>query len=470
MRLTRITLFFIALILGLGFYRLIDFLNKDLEAQTLQVTEESLADTANLLANLVEKQNDHTSLKLAFDGTSNRPLEAQIFKITKTKVGINAYLTDQDGIILFDSKHPQRVGKNFSTWNDVSRTLKGNYGARSTRAIEDDDQSSVLYIGAPVYRDTKIIGCLTAYKNQSDVLPFAELRRKKITSIAILIGSAILALITVVFLWLFRPVGQLTNYARAITKGERRPKPKVGVGREVNTLANALHDMRESLEGRKYVDQYIQSLTHELKSPLAAIQGAAELLHEEMPLQDRQRFTQNIRSQTDRCQQLINRLLELSALESQTHLDNQQALDFTKLCQQSLEQLSPLAESAQVKLTSDLPSSLPFTGNPMLLESAINHLLENAIQFSPSEATVTLTLKQKEKEITLTVTDQGPGIPDFAAKRAFEKFYSYRENSPHKSHGLGLAFVKEAVELHNGHTTITKNNPNGTTATITLPL
>ncbi len=249
MRLTRVTLFFITVIMGLGFYRLTDYLLEDLEAQTLQATEESMIDSAQLLANFVENGQN---LDKVFQGIEDRKFEARIYAVLKNKVGINAYLTDQNGIVLFDSATPQNVGKDFSEWSDVYKTLNGKYGARSSRTDESNANSSVMYVGAPIRRDGKITGCVSVSKAQSDVLPFVKERRKKIISSAILIGLGILALIGAVFIWLFRPVGKLTAYARAITRGERLSKPDVGLGREVNTLANALHDMRESLEGRQY--------------------------------------------------------------------------------------------------------------------------------------------------------------------------------------------------------------------------
>ncbi len=471
MRLTRVTLTLITLIMGFGFYRLSDFLLEDLETQTLQATEESMIDSAQLLANLVENEQDLTKV---FAGLDTREFEARIFAIRKNKVGLHAYLTDEKGIVLFDSRKPENIGKDFSQWADVHKTLKGEYGARSTRLDETDANSSVMFVGAPVHRDGKIIGCLSLAKSQSDVLPFVHDRRRTIIWSVALIGLGILSLIGAVFIWLFRPVGQLTDYARAITRGERRSKPKVGRGREVNTLANALHDMRESLEGRQYAERYIQTLTHELKSPLAAIQGAAELLNEDMPQAERARFVGNIRSQTNRCEDLIHRLLELSALEAQTHLEDSHPFDLSACCQQSLHEMKPLAEASGLTLTQDLPPALPFYGNEPLIKSALNHLLQNAIQFSPKGTQVRVRARQEKEQIILDVCDEGPGIEPFAAERAFERFYSFRKADAAKGNGLGLAFVKEVADLHQGQVSIAPHKESGslrgTSAKIILPI
>lgn len=465
MRLTRVTLFFITLILGLGFSRLIDFLLKDLEAQTLQATEETMIDTAHLLANLVENGQN---LEKAFAGLAQRELEARIFAVLKEQVRLQAYLTDENGIVVYDSGHPENIGQDFSEWSDVFKTMQGRYGARSSRTNEEDASSSVMYVGAPIRRDGEIVGVLTVYKAQKDVLPFVSERRKTIIWATSYIGLGILALIIAVFIWLFRPVGQLTDYARAITRGERRPKPNVGVGREVNTLATALHDMREALEGRQYAERYIQTLTHELKSPLAAIQGAAELLNEDMPQADRARFVENIRSQTARCEKLIRQLLELSALEAQGHLKDTHSFDLANTVRDCLDEVTPRAQASKITLVANLPEDLPCLGSEPLIASALRHLLENAIGFSPENGTVTVDASADGDTLTLTVTDEGPGIPDFAASRAFERFYSYRSGHEHKGNGLGLTFVKEVAELHQGTAAIAALSPNGTKATLTL--
>lgn len=467
MRLTRVTLFFITLIMGAGFYRLTDYLLEDLETQTLQATEEAMIDTAEVLANLAGNDPD---LDKVFEGINDRKLDAKIFVVAKEKVGLNAYLTDANGIVLFDSGHPENVGRDFSEWSDVHKTLRGKYGARSTREDEKKSNSSIMFVGAPVNKDGKIVGCLSVYKAQKDVLPFVQDRRKTIIWSVVLIGLGILALIVAVFMWLFRPVGKLTAYARAIARGERRPRPQVGLGREVNTLANALHDMRESLEGRQYAERYIQTLTHELKSPLAAIQGAAELLNEDMPQADRAKFVGNIRNQTKRCEAMIHQLLELSTLEAQNHLENSHEFDLAACGRRQLSQLSGLAESAEVTLESDMPDELRFFGNEPLLGSALTHLLENGIQFSPKGGTVLFSAKIHEDRLILSVRDEGAGIPEFAATRAFERFYSFRNEKRGKGNGLGLTFVQEVAELHQGKARISRQEKGGTEARIELPI
>ncbi|MEO7100526.1 MAG: two-component system sensor histidine kinase CreC [Luteolibacter sp.] len=477
MRFTRVTLFFIAFIITLGFYQLARNFISEVEPQTFQATEEVLVDISNLLAEVVAKDVranhlDSGELHKAFEGAHSRVIEAQIFEHLKHGMGIHAYLTDATGKVIFDSDGGRREGQNYSAKRDVALTLAGRYGARSTRENVKDSTSSILYVGAPIGEKAKPIGVLTVYKAQADVLPLVRERRRAIYTACAMIGLGILFLIGAVFLWLFHPIGKITEYARAIERGERPAKPKIGIGREVNTLAHALDSMRDALEGRHYAERYIQTLTHEMKSPLAAIRGAAELLDEEMPVKDRKRFLENIRAETARSERLINRLLELSAIEGRASLDVVDELDFHAIVARAIDQARPLAEIAGVVLEIQAPEAvIPMRGDAFILRAAVTNLLENAIDFSPRGGKIEIALNTPDGHVILSIRDHGPGVPEYAREKIFERFYSLRHHSAgRKGTGLGLTLVKETAELHGGSITLEPADGCGTVAKLTLPV
>jgi two-component system sensor histidine kinase CreC len=477
MRFTRVTLFFIAFIITLGFYQLARHFLAEVEPQTFQATEEVMVDVANVLAEVVAddiRYHDFKSdeLRKAFQGAHRRELKARIFEHTKHKIGIHVYLTDSQGLVIFDSDGGRREGQDFSGKLDVARTLAGRYGARSSRDNEKDSTTSVLYVAAPVGDPANPDGVLTVFKPQADVLPLVRERRRIIYTACGMIGGGILFLIGAVFLWLFHPIGKITEYARAIERGERPAKPRIGIGREVNTLAHALDSMRDSLEGRRYAERYIQTLTHEMKSPLAAIRGAAELLDEEMPIKDRKRFLENIRAETARSERLINRLLELSAIEGRTSLETAEEIDFHSIVAHAIDQARPLADVAGVRL-GEIPGSSPILlrGDAFILRAAVTNLLENAIDFSPPGGTVDITLESVGGNAILSIRDHGSGIPDYAKEKVFERFYSLRHHSSkRKGTGLGLTLVREAAELHGGSISLESPDGDGTLAKLVLPL
>ena len=476
MRFTRVTLFFIAFIITLGFYQLARHFLAEVEPQTFQATEEVMVDVANLLAEVVTRETrdetpDAAGLRAAFEGAHARHLEARIFEHLKQQIGMDAYLTDARGRVIFDSGG-QREGLDFSNKSDVRLTLEGKYGTRSSPENAQDSLSSIRYVAAAVGDLHRPSGVLTVYKAQADVLPLVRERRRIIYLACGMIGSGILFLIAAVFLWLFRPIGRITEYARAIERGERPDKPKIGIGREVNTLAHALDSMRDALEGRRYAERYIQTLTHEMKSPLAAIRGAAELLDEEMPLASRKRFLENIRAETARSERLINRLLELSAIESRTHLEGAEELDLCGIVAQAIEHARPLAEAGGVTLAHESRETpILLRGDGFILRAAVTNLLENAIDFSPRGAVVESVVGVHAGHAELSIRDHGAGIPAYARDKVFERFYSLRHHAAgRKGTGLGLTLVREAADLHRGNVTLESAAGGGTWAKLTLPL
>ncbi|NWK55708.1 two-component system sensor histidine kinase CreC [Verrucomicrobiaceae bacterium N1E253] len=483
MRFTRVTLFILALIIGFGFYELGVYLLDDVDAQTFQATEEVMVDTAHVMAGMIESEIENgqmgpDALRRAFNRAHQHQFEAKIYRHTKTKLGLHAYLTDTDGMVLFDSDHGRREGQDFSKFNDVRLTLAGQYGARSSRLDESDSTSSVLYVAAPVRAKAlddgspgPIIAILTIYKPQADVLTFITDRRRDILSATLSIGAGLILLTGAVFIWLFRPIGRLTRYAQSISQGERLPMPHLGKGKEVNTLGSALKNMKETLEGKRYVENYVSTLTHELKSPLAAIQGAVELLDENMPAEQRQKFLHNIQHETSRCQTLVRDMVQLAELEGKPHLEHQSVVDLSKLCQQVANTCKERLATQQLDLKQEITSDIQVIGDPMLIELAIANLIENASGFSSAGDSITLRLSVDGSMALIEIDDEGPGAPDYALERAFDRFYSLpRPGTTHKGTGLGLALVREAAVLHKGEAHLQNLPGKGCRASIHIPL
>jgi two-component system sensor histidine kinase CreC len=209
-----------------------------------------------------------------------------------------------------------------------------------------------------------------------------------------------------------------------------------------------------------------------MKSPLAAIRGAAELLDEEMPVTQRQRFLENIRAESQRAERLISRLLELAVVESRSHLDVTEILDLVGIVESAMEEERPVAENARVSMELLAPISRPkVSGDRFILRAAVSNLLENALEFSPSGSTVLVSIEETKDEVILHIDDQGPGVPEYAKEKIFERFYSLRHHhSGRKGTGLGLNLVREAADLHRGGITLVNRDGGGARASLRLPL
>jgi two-component system, OmpR family, sensor histidine kinase CreC len=261
---------------------------------------------------------------------------------------------------------------------------------------------------------------------------------------------AVLVLALTVSVWLVRPFGLIKDYARYV-KAQPGFSPGRLLRRAWDQLRAAFDEMRDALAGRNYVADYVQTLTHEVKSPLSAIRGAAELLQEPMEEEQRQRFLTNIQRETQRIQEMVDRMLELTALESRRVLDNTQPVALLPLLEELAHASHGVATQRGCRITVAASDDATVEADPFLLRRAVSNLLDNALDFSPEGGHVELGLEVKGRWAQITVSDQGPGIPIYAEDKVFEKFYSLaRPNSKKKSTGLGLSFVKEIAALHKG--------------------
>ncbi len=229
--------------------------------------------------------------------------------------------------------------------------------------------------------------------------------------------------------------------------------------------------MREALEGRREIERYTQALAHGVKAPLAAIRGAAELLEEEVPDEQRRRFLGNIRSEAARIQQTVERLLELSSIGARTAPDRTERIEVSGLLGEAAGALRPAFESVGVSLIVRPGDSGWVRGDRLLLREALVNLLQNAVDFTPAGGTVLLRTAAAAGRVEFVVEDSGAGVPDYALERAFERFYSLpRPGSGRKSTGLGLSLVREIARLHGGDAALSNRPEGGARATLWMPV
>lgn len=465
------------LLAGIGFHLLARWTIDDLRPRYLATMEESMVDTATVLAAWVSSRSTGATpavdeLRSAMQRADRRRFEAHIYEAVKKRSNVRVFVMDRAGLVRFDSRDGAEEGQDYSRWNDVVRTLRDEYGARATRTVPDDPATVVLHVAAPIRNaagDT--IGVLTVAKPADSVVLFVDTARRKIVRAAVLTGLAVLALALLTAAWITRPIQRLTAYARAVRDG-RRAEPPPARGGEVGELTRSFEEMRTALEGRDYVTQYVQTLTHEMKSPLAALRGAAELLEEDLPPEDRARFLRNLRGELDRVGALIDRMLLLASLESRRALRDVTDVDLAAMARVVLEEARPAAAEHDVGLELDADAAtVTVRGERFLLHHALANLLANAIAFSPQGKTVSVRVTPGPNGgAIIVVDDHGPGVPGYARDRVFERFYSLaRPDTGRKSTGLGLAFVREVANLHGGTVRLDNRAEGGARATLELP-
>lgn len=470
---TRIFLgILLAYVIGVGLLMVRQL--EDIDPRYRESAEENLVETAQLMATLIEGVSRDGTLQVdalgpLFQALYARRFKADIYGFEKTRVEMRLAVVDRGGTVVFDSTN-RSLGADHSLWRDIRRALQGEYGARTTPDVEGDASSSVMYVAAPIRVGGAIIGAVSVGKPVQSFGQFVQAARRKTLLVGTTSVVAVLLLVVILSVWLVRPFGVVADYVRYVKAQRTLSLPRL-TRRALKAVAAAYDEMRDALAGRTYVADYVQTLTHEVKSPLSAIRGAAELLQEPMPDADRARFVGNIARETQRIQELVDRMMELTALESRRTLDAPLPVPLRPLLQELVASVQPAAAARGLQVVLEDGAEASVQGDAFLLQRALSNLVDNALDFSPAGGTVTLTLKRQRQNAEITVRDHGPGIPDYAEGKVFEKFYSLaRPQSRKKSTGLGLSFVKEIAELHEGRITLVNAPGGGALATLSLPL
>lgn len=469
----RIFLFYLT-IFAACLYFTTDWIWTTLRTRYMESVEEPLVDSANLLASLVERDMarpdfNFADLEASLDRAHSRVLSARIYDLQKSAVDLQLYITDAAGKVVLDTRRPKAVGQDYSRFHDVKHTLEGRYGARATLRNPNDPFSTSLYVAAPIYRAGRVNGVLTVVEPTASIDAFLQLARPAfIRSGLLTIGVAALLSLALSYL-LTRPIDRLARYADGIRLGKRPPFPKLG-RTEIADLGLALRRMQEALEGRQYAEEYVQTLTHELKSPLSAIRGAAELLQEGVPPQQQARFIVNIRNEAERIARIVDRMLELARLENRREKPEMEPVELDAMVRTVAESHEPLLAGKDLRMEIAVPDRLTLPGNAFLLHQALENLVQNAIEFSPRGGTVKVEVTPEGDRVTVAVIDEGPGIPDYALDRIFDRFYSLgRPDTGRKSTGLGLNLVREVAKSHGGTIRVTNRPAGGALAELTLP-
>jgi two-component system sensor histidine kinase CreC len=464
------------LIVGIAAFFVMRIFVNEVKPGVRQAMESTLVDAANVLAEMAAADVKAGTIR---NGTfvanlaraQRRDPKAMVWRFPKRTLDYQVTITDAKGIVIYDSTG-QGVGRDNSRWNDVYRTLRGEYGARSSPETPGDDTHSVMHVAAPIHDPAdarRLIGVLSLAQPNRSIDPFIAASQRAIMKRgAWLIGlSALIGLLMTA--WLMHGVNRLNRYAKAVSAGEPVPPPKPRRD-EIGDLGQALETMRRKLEGKAYVEQYVQSLTHEMKSPLAAIRGAAELLQEPLPDADRVHFARSIQGQEQRLTETIDKLLALAEVEQHGWLQKREPIDLGLLLRTAADAVAMRAQSASVRVEVEVPDGLVIQGDGYLLRQALNNLLENALAFSTAEACVQLSAARDGEGVVLRVADRGSGVPDYALERVFERFYSLaRPATGLRSSGLGLSFVQEVARLHGGRAQLRNRQGGGAIASLWLP-
>lgn len=274
--------------------------------------------------------------------------------------------------------------------------------------------------------------------------------------------------------YMVKPVIEMRAASRNFAHGDLKTRVTGDAIRrydELGDLAADFNEMAEKIE--KMINgqrRLFGDISHELRSPLARLQVSLELLQNRVG-ETEQPMLSRIGREISRMNALIEELLQFNRLESGETNGQKQTVGL----QASLKHICNDAgfEGRARNLTVSLKAEeeVTVTGNPQLIERAIENILRNALKYSPDGSTIGVELKRAGDRATIDISDQGPGIPHDELQKVFSPFYCLSEDrNPQKGGiGLGLAIAERAIRLHQGQITLSNRPEGGLTATISLP-
>lgn len=339
---------------------------------------------------------------------------------------------------------------------EVRSALGGRYAAVLRERISDEPPPKLgdirrrgkvrVFTALPVWSDGRVIGVVRASRTGLDALSSLWANRRGLVWFSALAVLFVLGLSVALSAAIARPLSRLTRAARAVARGDSPDSLALEgtLPKEIALLQQVLFQMADQLSRRAdYVQRFASQVSHELKTPITAIRGAAELLAhglDDMPSADRQRFLDNIVEDAERMERLVHRLLQLARLENERP-EQAAALDARAVAEHLLERHG-------ARVTLEVESVLaPVAIDAELLTSALGNLVDNALRHG-GEQPVRVLLRNQAGRLRVDVIDRGPGVSDANRKRLFERFFTTERDRG--GTGLGLAIVKAIAEARGG--------------------
>jgi two-component system sensor histidine kinase GlrK len=284
-------------------------------------------------------------------------------------------------------------------------------------------------------------------------------------------------LIAAIFIYLItKPLKQLLSKIHHLALGDFEKKVTLHGSPEMTEIADALEVMRKRLHALELQkSSFIRHISHELKTPLAAIREGTELLYDNSVGElnaEQQEISNIIRSSVTRLQRLIEDLLDFNIVLDSTSLQDTEIVDLSLLVTQVLQQRT--LDIKQKNLTIDYKNhAIQLKVNAKQLSVILDNLLSNAIKYSHDNNVININCSLDNSLLSITVIDQGRGIASSQKEKIFDAFYqgTPAKNAKIKGSGLGLTIVKELLMRLNGTINIASNTGknSGTAMTITLP-
>ncbi len=424
------------------------------------------------------------------------PILRRLIQPTRTR----ARIYDRDGYLILDSRNifsrgqimrydldpPEEetgAGPFEQVWREVRNWLRGDdlplyqeHGLDEGRRYQEVDAALngssasvvrvndrgelIVSVAIPVQRFRAVLGGLMLSTQGGDIDSIVHAERMAILRVFLVIAAVTLLLSILLAGTIAGPIHRLADAAERVRYGTRaRTEIPQFPDRhdEIGHLAWALRDMTKALYDRiEAIESFAADVAHELKNPLTSLRSAAETLPLAKKQEDRERLTEIIRHDVERLNRLITDISDASRLDAELARKEGALVDIAHLLETVVDLVNEVRQEGEPEVALHLEDggrqSFSVLGHDTRLGQVINNLIDNARSFSPPEGTVRVRARRLKQEVEIAVEDEGPGLPEGAAQRIFDRFYTDRgESVAFGSHsGLGLSISRQIIDAHRG--------------------
>lgn len=288
--------------------------------------------------------------------------------------------------------------------------------------------------------------------------------------ICAVVATSVIVMMQRLFVW---PLYRIADVLNEVAAGNFDARIDLGRGRypsEVRAFADSVNRTAAELAGIELLrTDFVNSFSHEFKTPIASLAGFARLLKRPgLSDGERERYLDAIIAESDRLASLSSSVLALSKADAQQIVADRAPVNLTEQVRRAVLALEARWVEKDIALELDLEETT-YLGSSDLLNHAWTNLLDNAAKFSPAGGTVRVELHAFPGSVAFTVRDEGPGMDDAVRERAFERFYQGDPSRATPGNGIGLALVKRVAELHGGRVSVVSAPGAGSAFSVVLP-
>jgi len=400
---------------------------------------------------------------------------------------IEVYLLDPTGKILTYVVPGIDVKTDYVSLEPVKRFLNNSKGETIKGVDPRNADIPKVFSAAEIIEDGQMKGYLyiilasNEYSSTMAALENSFILKLGVRSLLIaLLFTTILGLLSI---WIItRNLNKIIFAVRSFKEGNHSVRIKMKTGGELAQVANTFNSMAETIEQNiiqlKSVEELrkelIANISHDLRSPIASIQGFTEtiLLKEKSLTQDeRKKYLEIILQNSENLSKLVNDLFELSKLESNPQMLNQEPLQVAELVQDVADKFKIIAKEKNININTIYSKSLPMVyADIQMTDRVFQNILDNAMKYCSANDVVTIELELQNDGVLVKITDTGKGIANEDLPYIFTRYYKGSKTQGADSTGLGLAIVKKILDLHKSTIEVYSKINQGTRFEFKLPL